>query len=80
MTSGGLTIDEQPLGEKKTSQYFDVPPPKHPNQGDGIIGFSIPHESHLQPKSNSWFWNLCAEKKLKLCKLGLLFGELKDSD
>lgn len=75
VTAGGLTVDEQPIGQMKTTKYFDVPKPSHPHQGQGIIGFAGPKGSNFQPKSNSWFWNLCAEKKLKVCKLGLLFGE-----
>ena len=80
VTAGGLTVNEQPQGQAKTFKYFDVPQLPYPNQGQGIIGFGGPGSSSFHPQSSSWFWNLCAEQKLKVCKLGLLFGESKARD
>ena len=75
MTAAGLTVNEQAQGQTVSYKYFDVPQLPYPNQGQGIIGFAGPKSSSFHPPSNSWFYNLCENKAISTCKLGLLFGK-----
>lgn len=76
VTSAGLTVKNQAMGQIHTYKYFDVPQLPYAMQGDGIIGFAGPTSSSFSPGANSWFWNLCDNKSISQCKLGLLFGML----
>ncbi len=74
VSNGGLTVHNQALGSMTTFKYYDVKQLPYPIQGDGIIGFAGPHSSSFHPPARSWFWNLCHNKQISQCKVGLLFG------
>jgi hypothetical protein len=71
----GLTVSNQAVGNCTSFSFQDVKPLPEPNPGDGIMGFAGSKESGFHPPANSWFWNLCENKAISECKLGLLFGE-----
>lgn len=74
VTSGNLTVQEQPMGESTSFKYFDVKPLPYADQGDGIIGFLGAHSSSFNPPARSWIFNLCGTKAISDCRFGLAFG------
>ena len=72
----GLTVEEQPVGNCTSFSFKDIAPLREPNPGDGIIGFGGPKSSGFKPPAKSFFWNLCDNKAISVCKLGLLYGKL----
>lgn len=74
MTSGGLTVVDQPMGNITSFKYFDVKPLPYANQGQGIIGFAGPGSSSFHPPAPSWFFNLCHNKAISACRFGFAFG------
>lgn len=75
VTAAGLTVNNQAVGNCTKFSFQDIAPLPEPNPGDGIIGFAGPKESGFNPPAKSWFWNLCENKAISECKLGLLFGK-----
>ncbi|KAK5168945.1 uncharacterized protein LTR77_006254 [Saxophila tyrrhenica] len=74
VSAGGLTVKHQAMGSLTDYKYYNTPPKPYAMQGDGIIGFAGARSSSFTPGANSWFWNLCKNKAISQCKLGLLFG------
>jgi hypothetical protein len=75
VTAGGLTVVDQAVGNATSFKYFDVKRLPFANPGQGIIGFAGPGSSSFKPAARSWFYNLCHNKAISVCKLGLVFGK-----
>ena len=69
-----LTVPNQPVGDIKNFTFEDAPSMNRAIQGDGIIGFLGPLISSFTPAANSWFYNLCDQKRISQCRFGFAFG------
>lgn len=77
VSAGGLTVLNQTMGNTSTFAYYDVPPLPYANPGDGIVGFCFQGDSVFMPQPLPWFYNLCAQKIIDVCRFGLAFGTFR---
>jgi hypothetical protein len=74
VSGGGLSVTNQTLGVTTSFEYFDVPPLPYGNTGQGIIGFCFQGDSAFEPPAVPWFYNLCNQGLISVCRFALAFG------